>query len=125
MRCGAQMAKYGSGANLIIMDNHRHDPSSFREARTFQRPPFQPSSYHSSRTMVCYLQAELSRCVRTDGGARCHDCAYYRYAMGPTLRSRLREQVEEICASCRLILASRRDLYQSEGEMALSLPCGR
>ena len=28
----------GSGANLIIMDNRRHDPSLFREARTLQRP---------------------------------------------------------------------------------------
>jgi hypothetical protein len=33
----------GSGANLIIMDNPRHDPLSFREARTLQRPSFQPS----------------------------------------------------------------------------------
>jgi hypothetical protein len=34
----------GSGANLIIMDNPRHDSTLFREARTLQRPSFQPSS---------------------------------------------------------------------------------
>src|SRR5262245_4023248 len=51
------------------MDNPRHDPTLFREARTLQRPSFQPSSYHSGRAMVCHLQAELSRRVRSDGGA--------------------------------------------------------
>jgi hypothetical protein len=33
--------------------------------------------------MVCHLQAELSGCVRSDSGARCHGRAYYRYALGP------------------------------------------
>src|SRR5262245_13833725 len=46
------MRYHGSGANLVIMDNHWHDPTLFREARTLQRPPFQPSSYHSGRAMV-------------------------------------------------------------------------
>jgi hypothetical protein len=41
--------------------------------------------------MVCHLQVELSRRVRTDGGARCHGRTYHRFAMGPTLRSRLQE----------------------------------
>src|SRR5262245_27787127 len=95
---------FGSGANLIIMDNPRHDPTLFREARTLQRPSFQPSSYNSGRAMVYRLQAELSRCVRVDGGARCHGRTYYRFAIDPTLRSRLRETVEEICAPRRLIL---------------------
>ena len=45
--------------------------------------------------MVCHLQAELSRRVRSDGGARCHGRTYHRFAMGPTLRSHLREDVEE------------------------------
>ena len=45
----------GSGANLMIMDNPRHDPTPFREARTLQRPPFQSSSYHSGRAMVFTL----------------------------------------------------------------------
>src|SRR5262249_60922583 len=83
----------GSGANLIIMDNPRHDPTLFREARTLQRPSFQSSSYHSGRALVCHLQAELSRRVRSDGGARRHGRTYYRFAMGPTLRSLLRGKV--------------------------------
>src|SRR5215468_760461 len=97
----------GSGANLMIVDNPQHDPTLFREARTLQRPSFQPSSYHSGCAMVCHLQAELSRRVRSDGGARRHGHTYHRFAMGPMLRSRLRENVEEICATCRLILESR------------------
>src|SRR5215475_9079510 len=92
----------GSGANLIIMDNLGHDPTLFREARTIQRPSFQSSSYHSGCAMVCHIQAELSRRVRSDGGARCYGRTYHRFAMGPMLRSRLRETVEEICAPCRL-----------------------
>src|SRR5262245_20181507 len=68
----ADERKKGSGANLIIMENIRHDPTLFREARTLQRPSFQPSSYHSGCAMVCHLKAELSRRVRSDGGARCH-----------------------------------------------------
>src|SRR6266511_6408928 len=82
----------GSGANLIIMDNRRHDPTPILEARTLQRPPFQSSPDHSGRTMVCHLQAELSGCVRSDSGAWCHGRAYYRYALGPMLRPRLRER---------------------------------
>src|SRR5215831_18083961 len=97
----------GSGANLIIMDNPRHDPTLFREARTLQRLSFQSSSYHSGRAMVCHIQAELSRRVRSDGGARRPDRTYHRFEMGPTLRSRLREKVEELCAPCRLILEIR------------------
>src|SRR5262249_14602141 len=96
----------GSGANLIIMDNRRHDPTLLQEARTLQRPSFQSSSYHSGRTVVRHLQTELSRCVRSDGGARRHGRTYHRFAMGPTLRSRLRETVEDICAPSRLILES-------------------
>jgi AAA-like domain/WD domain, G-beta repeat len=46
---------HGSGANLIIMDNRRHDPTPFREARNLQRPSFQSSSYHSGRAVVCHL----------------------------------------------------------------------
>jgi DDE domain len=42
--------------------------------------------------MVCHLQVELSRRVRSDGGARCHGRTYHRFAMGPTLRPRLREK---------------------------------
>jgi hypothetical protein len=76
----------GSGANLIIMDNPRHDPNLFRKARTLQSPSFQSSSYHSGRSMVCHLQAELSRRVRSDGGARRHDRTYHRFAMGLTLQ---------------------------------------
>ncbi len=68
------------------------------ETRPLQRPPFQSSSDHSSRAMVCLLQTELSRRVRSDGGARRHGRAYHRFAMGPTLRSRLREKMEELCA---------------------------
>src|SRR5215468_3605435 len=101
------MARGGSGANLVIMDNPWHDPTLFRQARTLQRPSFQPYSYHSGRAMVCHLQAELSRRVRSDGGARRHGRTHYRFAMGPTLPSRLREKVEELYAPCRLILESR------------------
>jgi hypothetical protein len=57
--------------------------------------------------MVCHLQAELSRRVRSDGGARRYGRTYHRFAMGPTFRSRLREKVEELCAPSRLILESR------------------
>src|SRR5262245_11405927 len=102
-----QWTRWGSGANLIIMDNRGHDPTLFREARTLQRPSFQSSPDHSGRAVVRHLQAELSRCVRVDGGARRHGRTYHRFAMGPTLRSYLRETVEEICAPCRLILESR------------------
>src|SRR5215510_2908819 len=101
--CVQPMTLTGSGANLIIMDDPRHDPTLFREARTLQWPSFQPSSYHSGRAMVYHLQAELSQWVRSDGGERCHGRTYHRFAMGPMLRSRLRENVEEICAPCRLI----------------------
>src|SRR5215510_4310525 len=97
----------GSGANLIIMDNPRHDPTLFREARTLQRPSFQPSSYHSGCAMVCHLQAELSRRVRSDGGARRHDRTYHRFAMGPMLRSRFREKMEELRVPCRFVMKSR------------------
>src|SRR5262245_58166011 len=83
----------GSGANLIIMDNPRHDPTLFREARTLQRPSFQPSSYYSGRTMVRHLQAELSRRVRPDGGARRHGRTYHRFEMGPALRSRVPTEI--------------------------------
>src|SRR5215813_10405240 len=107
------------------MDNRRHDSTPFREARTLQRPSFQSSSYHSGRAMVCHLQAELSRRVRSDGGARRNGRTYHRFAMGPTLRPRLREKVEELRAPCRFILESRRNLCQSEEAMELSLPRGR
>ena len=56
---------------------------------------------------VRWYVTELSRCVRSDGGARRHGRTYYRFAMGPTLRSHLRENVEELRAPCRLILESR------------------
>src|SRR5262245_13741492 len=102
-----RIAPEGSGANLIIMDNPRHDPTLFREARTLQRPSFQPSSYHSGRAMVCHLQAELSRRVRSDGGARRHGRTYHRFAMGPMFRSRFREKMEELRVHCRFILESR------------------
>src|SRR5262249_32820451 len=81
------------------MDNLGHDPTLFREARTLQRPSFQSSSYHSCRAMVCHLQAELSRRVRSDGGARRHRRTYHRFAMGPRLRSRLRETLDGSQAS--------------------------
>src|SRR5262249_51105184 len=64
---------------------------------------------------ICSLMA------RARGDSR----AYHRYAMGPALHPCLREKVEEVCSSCRLILASRRDLYQSQREVALSLSCSR
>jgi hypothetical protein len=99
--------RYGSGANLIIMDNPRHDPTLFREARTLQRPSFQSSSYHSGHAMVCHLQAELSRRVRSDGGARRHGRTYHRFAMGPMLRSCFRVKMEELRMPCRFILGSR------------------
>ena len=54
-----------------------------------------------------HLQTELSRRVRSDGGARRHSRTYHLFAMGPTLRSRLREKMEELRAPCRLILESR------------------
>src|SRR5215813_548945 len=101
------MTKKGSGANLMIIDNRRHDQTLFRETRTLQRPSFQSSSYHSGRAMVCHLQVELSRRVRSDGGARRHSRTHHRFAMGPTLRSRLREKMEKLHAPCRLILESR------------------
>ena len=40
--------------------------------------------------MVCHLQAELSRRVRSDVGARRHGRTYHRFAMGPMLRSHFR-----------------------------------
>src|SRR5215831_26844 len=97
----------GSGANLMIVDNPQHDPTLFREARTLQRPSFQPSSYHSGCAMVCHLQAELSRPVRSDGGARRHGRTYHRFAMGPMLRSRFREKMEELRVPCRFVMKSR------------------
>jgi hypothetical protein len=38
----------------------------------------QSRAYHSGRAMVCHLQAELSRRVRSDGGARRHGHTYHR-----------------------------------------------
>src|SRR5689334_5145738 len=48
------------------------------------------------RMVVCHLRVELSRRVRSDGGARRHGRTYLRFAMGPTLRSSLREKMEEL-----------------------------